>query len=239
LFFIVVDKLKIKTVITIIITLITIVFLMCSMLVPKQDKTPIYSNKSKPEYTIVIYLDEKRLYLYENEDSIKVYPIASGKPDWPSPIGYWKIIEKSDWGEGFGGRWLGLNVIWGNYGIHGTLEEYTIGTAASHGCIRMLKKDVKELYDIVPIGTNVIIKNGNFGPFGTGFRDLYPGDRGADVLAVQRRLKILGYFNGKETGIYEDDLKYALHKFQKEKKLKVKNAITLADYHTMGFKEFE
>jgi hypothetical protein len=236
LFLIIIDKLRIRTIVIYIITIASIAY--CTLILV-QGKPSIYANKTKPEYLISVYIDEKKLYLFENGKCIEKYPIASGKTDWPSPIGSWKIVEKSDWGEGFGGRWLGLDVPWGKYGIHGTSDEYTIGSAVSHGCIRMFNKDIKELYNIVPVGTNVLIKNGNFGPFGTGFRELFPGDRGADVLAVQHRLKALGYFNGAETGIYEDDLKYALHRFQKDKNLEVKNSITLTDYQAMGFSEFE
>ncbi len=194
---------------------------------------------NEAKYIILINIEEKRLYLFEDKKCVKQYPIASGKPGWPSPIGQWKIVEKSDWGEDFGGRWLGLNVLWGKYGIHGTSREDSIGRAASHGCIRMLNKDVKELYNIVPIGTPVTIIHGPFGPFGTGFRKLRPGDRGADVLAVQRKLRELGYFTGKETGIYEDDLKYALYEFQEKNHLTIKYTITVDDYHAMGFTEFE
>ena len=39
------------------------------------------------------------------------------------------------------GRWLGLNVPWGNFGIHGTLDPYSVGWASSHGCIRMNNND--------------------------------------------------------------------------------------------------
>jgi hypothetical protein len=201
--------------------------------------SPSHVLKSKPDYLIIIYIDEKKLYLFEDEKCIKKYPIASGKPGWPSPLGEWKIINKGEWGEGFGGHWLGLNVKWGNYGIHGTTNQGSIGRSASHGCIRMFNKDIKELYDIVHIGTPVIIKNGTFGPFGTGFKELKPGDRGADVLAVQQRLKALGYFKGYESGIYEDNLKHALHKFQADNKLTVKDVITRTDYTAMGFREFE
>lgn len=191
------------------------------------------------EYSILIQIDEKKLYLYEDGTCIKQYPIASGRPHLPSPIGDWEITDKGKWGKSFGGRWLGLNVKWGNYGIHGTTNQYSIGRAASHGCIRMFNKDIIELYDIVPIGTPVIIRNGSFGPFGTGFRNLIPGDRGADVLAVQERLKTLGYFSDEETGIYENNLKIALNKFQKDHNLKIKHTITLPDYNAMGFREFE
>jgi hypothetical protein len=196
-----------------------------------------YVNDSK--YSILIYIEEKRLYLIENNKCIKDYPIASGKSGWPSPIGQWKIVEKGDWGEGFGGYWLGLDVTWGRYGIHGTLKEYSIGRAVSHGCIRMYNNDVKELYNIVPVGTPVVINGGPFGPVGAGFRFLTPGDRGADVLEVQKKLKELGYFKGKVSGIYEDDLKNALYEFQKDKQLAVKYTITDEDYKAMGLQEFE
>jgi len=197
------------------------------------------SQQNADQYTIVIYIDEKKLYLLEGDECIRQYSIASGKSGYPSPIGQWKITSKGKWGEGFGGRWMGLNVPWGRYGIHGTTREGSIGSNASHGCIRMFRKDAKELYDLVPVGTKVIILNGSFGPFGNGFRSLKPGDRGADVYAVQQRLKALGYYNGSETGIYRDDLKYALHKFQKDRGLTVKDSITTTDYNAMGFVEFE
>ena len=205
--------------------------------------TRVYNTKNavknQVEYTILIEVDDKRLYLFEDGELIKDYPIASGTQSMPSPIGTWEITNKGKWGKGFGGYWMGLNVTWGTYGIHGTTREDSIGKAASHGCIRMYRKDAKELYNTVPIGTVVIIRNGLLGPFGTGFRNLKPGDRGADVLVVQQRLKELNYFEGKVTGIYGEDLKNAVHRFQEDKNLEVKNTITRADYEAMGFIEFE
>jgi len=197
------------------------------------------SAVKKPEYVIFIEIEDKTLYLLEDGVCIKKYPIASGKSDTPSPIGHWKIITKDTWGEGFGGRWMGLNVPWGTYGIHGTTRPGSIGRAASHGCIRMYNDDVRELYDIVPHGTRVIIVNGPFGPFGTGFRSLEPGDRGADVMEIQKRLKALGYFKGWVSGIYSEDLKHAVHQFQKDNGLPVSNTITRKCWEAMGFREFE
>ena len=195
------------------------------------------ASQNESRYLIMIYIEEKKLYLFQDDKPLKEYLIASGKSESPSPIGEWKIIGKDDWGEGFGGYWLGLNVPWGKYGIHGTTKEYTIGHNASHGCIRMYKKDIKELYSIVPVGTKVIIRNGPFGPFGMGFRNLLPGDRGADVLAIQKRLKELGYYRGNEDGIYGDGMKKAVHTFQKDRNLRIDNAITYDDYLAMGFEE--
>jgi len=194
---------------------------------------------NKPEYTIFIEIDEKRLYLYEDGQLVKSYPIASGKRDTPSPIGTWKITNKGKWDIRYGGHWMGLDVPWGTYGIHGTSKSESIGRAASHGCIRMFNRDIRELYGIVPAGTRVIIRNGPFGAFGTGFRNIRPGDRGADVLAVQERLIELGYYKGNADGIYGEGMKRAVHKFQEDNRLGVKNAITRQDYDAMGLIEFE
>lgn len=95
------------------------------------------------------------------------------------------------------GSWLGLNVPWGKFGIHGTLDPHSLGWASSHGCIRMNNNEVAELYKIVPVGTKVTIVDGIYGPFGRGFRDLKSGMYGADVMEIQKRLKELGFFTRK------------------------------------------
>lgn len=191
------------------------------------------------EYIIFIDLGNKKLYLFENDKCIREYPIASGKKETPSPIGTWKIISKGSWGGGFGERWMGLNVPWGLYGIHGTNRPGSIGQAASHGCIRMLNRHVRELYNLVPHGTTVMIVDGLYGPFGSGFKPIKPGDRGADVFEVQRRLKQLGYYNSYVDGIYGEGMKRAVHSFQRDRGLTVKNTITREDLLEMGFREFE
>lgn len=91
---------------------------------------------------------------------------------------------------------MGLNVPWGQFGIHGTLDLYSVGWASSHGCIRMKNEEVAELYDIVPYGTKVVIVNGSYGDFGTGFRNLKSGMYGSDVKRIQLKLKELGFFHG-------------------------------------------
>jgi len=103
----------------------------------------------------------------------------------------------------------------------------------------MYRADVRELYDIAPHGTPVVIVEGCFGPFGRGFKNLNPGDRGADVMAIQQRLKELGFYKGYVSGIYDDALKYAVHSFQKKNGLLVTNTITKKCWLAMGFKEFE
>ncbi len=103
----------------------------------------------------------------------------------------------------------------------------------------MFSEDVAELYALVPIGTEVVIVNGQFGPFGRGFAEINPGDRGSDVLAIQRQLMELGFYSGELDGIYQDDLKKALHQFQRSNGLTAKNTITKDDWLMMGFREFE
>lgn len=92
---------------------------------------------------------------------------------------------------------------------------------------------------MVSTGTPVVITNGSFGPFGRGFDEINPGDRGADVLEIQKRLKQLGFYVSSLDGIYDEAMKKALHKFQRANGLEAKNTITRDDWHAMGFSEFE
>ena len=80
-------------------------------------------------------------------------------------------------------------------GIHGTMNKNSLGWASSHGCIRMDNSEVADLYKIVPIGTKVIIIDGEYGAFGKGLRNLKSGMYGSDVLEIQKKLKKLGFFN--------------------------------------------
>lgn len=158
------------------------------------------SSNSKSTYKILVDVEESKLYLFENDILSKEYKCSGGKWSTPSPIGTWTITSKAKWGEGFGGSWMGLNVPWGKFGIHGTLDPYSLGWSSSHGCIRMDNNDVAELYKIIPIGTRVTIVDGVYGAFGRGFRDLKSGMYGADVMEIQKRLKELGFFSGNPNG---------------------------------------
>lgn len=159
--------------------------------------TTTSAKTSADEYEILVDVEESILYLIQDKQIVKTYSCSGGKWSTPSPIGTWKITGKDTWGEGFGGRWMGLNVPWGKFGIHGTLDPYSVGWASSHGCIRMNNDDVTELYGIVSVGTKVVIVNGSYGDFGTGFRNLKSGMYGSDVMQIQKKLKELGYFTGK------------------------------------------
>jgi lipoprotein-anchoring transpeptidase ErfK/SrfK len=116
---------------------------------------------------IFVSLEDRKLALVEDGQVKKVYTVAVGKPTTPSPTGTFSItrrvknpvyqhegkIVQPGPGNPVGTRWMGLNVK--GYGIHGTNEPKSIGKAASHGCIRMAKKDLEEMYEMVHVGDTV------------------------------------------------------------------------------------
>lgn len=196
----------------------------------------------KNKYCILVDVSEFDLYLIDKSTNkaVKVYPIAGGKPATPSPIGTWKIISKAaNWGWGFGTRWMELGVPWGKYGIHGTNKPLTINNPDSLGCIRMFNSDIEELYGYVDCGTEVVIYGGPYGLSSNSFRTLSPGDRGADVFEVQRRLKDRGYYSGDLDGIYKDDLKKAVIKFKRDNKLEFTHYLDKEFYNALQMKPFD
>ncbi len=117
--------------------------------------------------TIVVSLQDRKLALVEDGQVKKIYTVAVGKPSTPSPVGTFKIVRRvanpvyqhdgitvqPGPGNPVGTRWMGLSVP--GYGIHGTNAPRSIGKAASHGCIRMAKSDLEELYTLVSVGDTV------------------------------------------------------------------------------------
>lgn len=229
---------KIKIILSFIL-IILLLNLFISKLYTYYDSTVSTFNFNTAPYYIIVDLDDNKLYLYKNGLLNKTYPVSSGKPSTPSPLGTWKIISKADWGEGFGGTWMGFNVPWGKYGIHGTDEPWTIGKDLSKGCIRMFNDDAEELKKIVPSGTKVAIIKGPYGAFGIGFRTLKPGDVGSDVYAVQEKLKELGYYNNWVDGKYGTGMQRAVNKFQKDKGLTQTKYIRNEFYKALGIELFE
>jgi lipoprotein-anchoring transpeptidase ErfK/SrfK len=129
----------------------------------------------KGRFSIAIQRSRFRLQLLYEGSLVKQYPIGVGKDD-KTPLGTFKVTvrqKEPDWtyrnpetgrmqiipyGDPrniLGDRWIGFNIS--GYGIHGTTEKSSIGKAVSNGCIRMLNQDVKELFEIIPIGTTVEI----------------------------------------------------------------------------------
>jgi lipoprotein-anchoring transpeptidase ErfK/SrfK len=132
------------------------------------------------EYPVVLVADRSnfKLRLYKDLQLSKEYTVAVGAVGFDTPAGLYHIQNKavdpawtvpnSDWAGDLQGqvipggtpenplkaRWLG---IYDGAGIHGTDETYSLGSAASHGCIRMAIPDVIDLYDQVPVGTPIYI----------------------------------------------------------------------------------
>ena len=127
---------------------------------------------------VIVKRDSFRLELYKGLKLAKTYPIAVGQAGLETPAGRYTIQNKamnpawhvpdSDWAGKLRGkvipggapdnpikaRWLG---VYDGVGLHGTADDSSIGSAASHGCIRMHIPDVEELYDRVPVGAPIYI----------------------------------------------------------------------------------
>lgn len=131
------------------------------------------------EYPSYLTLDRSTftLRLWKHLKLAKTYTVAVGMEGLETPEGLYAIQEKeenpvwhvplSDWAGDLAGqtippgpsnpikaRWMG---IYEGAGIHGTEETYSLGSAASHGCVRMAIPDVEELYDQVEVGTPIFI----------------------------------------------------------------------------------
>jgi hypothetical protein len=125
------------------------------------------SNEAKR--LLVVSLQDRRLALLENGQVKRVYVVAVGKKSTPSPTGTFTIVSRVNnptYSHGgkvvvpgprnpVGTRWMGLSLK--GYGIHGTNAPKSIGKAASHGCVRMSKRDLEELFDLVRTGDEVKI----------------------------------------------------------------------------------
>src|SRR5262249_28450576 len=133
---------------------------------------------SRNRFFITINRDEKRLRLFRGLKLAKIYTIAVGRIGLETPAGFYRVQTKAvnpawyspreSWAGSLAGklipggspdnpikaRWLGFH---DGAGIHGTDDIASLGTAASHGCIRMSIPDVIQLYNIVPVGTRIYI----------------------------------------------------------------------------------
>lgn len=129
----------------------------------------------------------------------------------------------------------GFNVPWGKFGIHGNSNPGSIGWQSSHGCIRMKNDEVAQLYKILPIGTKVTIVDGIYGAFGKGLRDLKSGMYGSDVMAIQNRLKELGFFFGFANGKYGSATEEAVKAYCKANGLYIRKTLPVDLQKHMGF----
>jgi len=122
-----------------------------------------------PRHVLVISIPDRKLALTQDGRVLKVYSVAVGAAVSPSPTGSMKIIDKvvdptyyhlgqvipPGKSNPLGDRWIGLNDK--GYGIHGTNVPSSVGHAASHGCFRMRRHDVEELFNLVRVGDPVEI----------------------------------------------------------------------------------
>jgi len=147
-------------------------------LIAIKPKINSFQARKSARTVITIQQSTFTLRLFKNLKLRKRYRVAVGQPGYPTPRGRFSIVSKqvnptwsvpnSPWagelaGTSVGGgsaanplkaRWMG---IVNGVGIHGTGESGSIGTRASHGCIRMHVSDVINLFGRVPIGTPVLI----------------------------------------------------------------------------------
>jgi lipoprotein-anchoring transpeptidase ErfK/SrfK len=146
----------------------------------KVVKPKVSTTQLADKYPAIIIVNRSafKLTLYKDLKPAKTYSIAVGRvgletpaglynvqnkavnPAWHVPNSAWagdlagQTIPAGDPGNPIKARWLG---IFDGAGIHGTDDTGSIGTASSHGCIRMRIPDVEELYDQVPVGAPVYI----------------------------------------------------------------------------------
>lgn len=189
---------------------------------------------------IFVDLDLKRLTLYENGREVLRLPIADGSPETPTPLGIFTVNRRYVTElSGFGTRFMGLNAPMGDFAIHGTNRPASIGTSASHGCIRLRNEDAETLYALTGLGTRVVIDGGPYGAFTPGIRSLSPGHRGNDVKEMQLRLGTLGFFQGWPDGIFGENTKKAVITARKHFDLPDGDTADYALLTRLGIMQFE
>jgi lipoprotein-anchoring transpeptidase ErfK/SrfK len=153
---------------------------------PDEERLPaayqrqlVFFRSTEPPGTVVVHTSERFLYLVQGNNRALRYGIGVGrdgfqwsglirisrKSEWPDWIPPPEMIERQPYLPRFmaggPGNPLGARALYlGNtvYRIHGTNQPQTIGHAVSSGCFRLVNGDVIDLYDRVPIGTKVIVR---------------------------------------------------------------------------------
>lgn len=146
---------------------------------PQFKKTAVLYRTNEPPGTIIISTAERHLYLIQGNGRALRYGIGVGregfqwqgllnitrKAEWPDWVPPPEMIQRQPYlprfmaggpGNPLGARamYLGTTI----YRIHGTNRPDTIGTAVSSGCFRLVNADVADLYERVPVGTKVIVR---------------------------------------------------------------------------------
>lgn len=205
-----------------------------------EDQLVVKKERPAPpngEVSIVIDTFRRNLTVFNNDLPYAQFPVAIGKPSTPSPLGSWKIINKSaNWGTGFGTRWMELSVPWGIYGIHGTNKPHSIGSMASHGCFRMFNQHAEIIYPWIKVGTIVTVIGNPFGYMAGGYKSLVIGSRNPSVSYVQEKLARLGFYKGSADGIYGLGTARSVKEFQKQSKLKITGQFDYVEYKALGLR---
>jgi LysM repeat protein len=120
-------------------------------------------------FSAFVSLSNYELIVHHKGAFVRWYPVGVGK-DGSSPVGTFTVKEKlvnptyygddglvaaDDPKNPLGERWIDIG---DSYGIHGTIEPASIGRNESRGCIRLLSEDVEELYDLLSVGSQVVIQ---------------------------------------------------------------------------------
>jgi L,D-transpeptidase ErfK/SrfK len=127
-------------------------------------------SKTQPARQVLVSIPARKLAVLEDGRVLKVFPVAVGADSSPSPDGEFQIINRlsnptyyhpgkvipAGPANPLGTRWIGLSLK--GYGIHGTNAPRSIGKAASHGCIRMAKRDLERFFEMVRVGDPVAIR---------------------------------------------------------------------------------
>ncbi|MBF0512236.1 MAG: L,D-transpeptidase family protein [Candidatus Omnitrophica bacterium] len=124
-------------------------------------------------FTVLVSKSQNVLFVKSKEEVVKIYHVSTGR-DNITPAGTFHIaskIENPVWFKNggapipsespeneLGTRWMGFDTDT-HYGIHGTLHPESIGKQVTAGCVRLKNSDVEELFDMIPLGTEVIIQN--------------------------------------------------------------------------------
>src|ERR1700680_4523824 len=123
----------------------------------------------QPIRRIVVSIPDRKLALLEDGRVVKIYRVAVGAPESPSPSGEFKIVQRlkdptyyhpgvvvpPGPGNPLGTRWMGLSAK--GFGIHGTNRPGSVGRSASHGCIRLRNRDAEDLFERVRPGDSVTL----------------------------------------------------------------------------------
>ncbi|MGI8730749.1 MAG: L,D-transpeptidase, partial [Solirubrobacteraceae bacterium] len=142
---------------------------------PKVTEEEIFDKQPS---AVTVSRDQRRVRLFKRGNLVKTYTVAVGSEEYPSPTGHFSVqtkqvnpawnVPNSSWAGSLAGqtipggapnnplvaRWIGFA---GAVGFHGTSNSGSLGSAASHGCVRMKPDDVIDLFERVSIGTSVLV----------------------------------------------------------------------------------